>query len=333
MPELTAPTADVLVIAMTGATVPTGSGGYENVVLRSLRTELSVSGSAISHSGLANDVLPDLRMHKLFLEDRDRFWRLHPPLNQRGGAFVTGAFQQVTVSGRNVLLFSSDLRLNTDGPSMPVLRLAANLLQQVKPSLVLFAGLGAGVLPEHQVGDVALSASGTLALRGELEGTSLNDRTYGNAWTPDSALVEGLVFAPLQEPGLLAPSPHYGNEPASRPPVHQPQARVERLPVMTRPRVTDDLFEIPSPYATDQGLYWGDKACAVDMDAAAVAAACGEYIRCGLVIGLAVPGIRRFEYDYESSLRRAWAEHFLHSFADDAARNVALVVRRLIERA
>jgi hypothetical protein len=182
------------------------------------------------------------------------------------------------------------------------------------------------------VGDVALSVGGLLALRGELEGTPLNNRTYGHAWALGGELVQGLAFSPLQEPELLAPSPHYGNEPPPRPPVHQPQARVERLPVMTRPRVTDDLFDIPSPDPGDRGFYWGETACAVDMDAAAVAAACGEHIRCGLVIGLAVPGIRRFEYDYESSLRRAWAAHFLRSFAADAARNVAVTVRTVIER-
>jgi hypothetical protein len=123
---------------------PRNGGGYENVVLSSLRTELGVSGSATSYSGLANDVLPELRTHKLFLEDQDRFWRLHPPLSQRAGAFITAAFQLTTVSGKRVLLFSSELRLNTDGPSLPVLRLIAHLVQQVRPSLVLFAGFGAG---------------------------------------------------------------------------------------------------------------------------------------------------------------------------------------------
>lgn len=332
MPTTTLPPAEILVIAAADEFLPTNSGKFVDPVWQALREVLGLSGSPAAYSHGANEFLAELRAHKLFLEDRDRFWRLHPPLRQRRGAFITGVYHQGTAGGRSAIVFASDLRLNTDGPTMPVVRLLTQLVREAQPRLVVHVGLGAGVRAEHQIGDVVVTNRARFELRGELEGSRLNDQTYGGAWRPAPSLVDGLTFDELREPALLPPSPHYEDIPHPQPPPHRPQVRLENLPVVTRPRVTDTIFDIPSPDAGDPS-YWAEAACAVDMDAAPVAAACGELLPCAFVLGLAAPAIRRFEYDYESSLRRAWAEHMVTSFATESARNAAQVVRRIIESA
>jgi hypothetical protein len=110
-------------------------------------------------------------------------------------------------------------------------------------------------------------------------------------------------------------------------PLTAPWSEWSRLPVLTSPRITDDFFSIASP---DPGAsYWGDVACAVDMDATTVAAACGSSIQCALVVGHATPAIKRLQAD----LRQGWAEHMFKHFAEHAAENAAKVAERIVSRA
>ena len=326
------PSTEILIIAAADEFLSGDAADPVDPVWLAIRQEFGLSGTAVNYSHGANDFLAELRAHQLFLEDRDRFWRLHPPLRQREGAFIAGRYHAFSLSGRRVIAFASDLRLNTDGPTMPAMRLFTQLVREAQPRLVVYVGLGAGVLPDHQAGDVEVTPSARFELRGELEGSAVNDQTFGGAWQPDSSLFQGLAFEELREPPLLAPSPHYENVPAPQPPAHRPEVRLEKLPVVTRPLVTDTLFDIPSPDPGDRS-YWGDVACSVDMNAAAAAAACEKSVPCAIIIGLATPAIRRFENDYEGSLRRAWADVMIDSFAVPAALNAAKATRRVVERA
>jgi hypothetical protein len=213
------------------------------------------------------------------------------------------------------------------------LRLLPQIVRETEPNLVLYLGVGAGAHPEHQGGDVAVTNKARFKLRGELEGSPLNDQTFGGVWEPAPGIFQGLAFAELQEPQLLPPSPHYENIPPPQPPKHTPKVRVEALPVITRPLVSDinALFEIPSPNPEDSSYWWGEDGCAVDMDAASVGAVCGERLPCAFVIGIVSPAIHRFKYDFESNLRLAWAKHMIREFATQATINAAQVVRRIIE--
>lgn len=320
---------DVLVIGASDPFVKGADGEYVDPIWRALAETLQL-GAPTPHLEGATEYLAELRAHAMYLESRDRFWRLHPSLRQRNGAPVIGTSHRQTVGGKPVLAYCSDLRLNTDGPTTPVMRAVATLVQQTRPRLVIFVGLGGGVTEGHRAGDVAVTASARLALRGELEGVSENGQTFGGLWSPTPEHFKNLEFDKLREPALVAPSPHYAPSTAPEPPEYRPRVRLESLPVLTRPMITETTFDIPSPDSKDRS-YWGDEACAIDMDAAPVVRACGTKVPCAVVIGLATPAIVRFKFDYESSLRRAWMEHFIATFAPAAARNAAETVRRIIE--
>lgn len=325
------PAADILIV--TAADEFLGEPGAEiDPLWDALRAELGMGGLPAPYMHLTGQYLSELRTHKVFAEQRDRFPRLHPRLRHRHGAFVTGAYCRRDVNGRSVVAFVSDLRLNTDGPAMPAVRLIAQIVREVRPRLVVHAGLGAGARAEHQAGDVAVASAARFALSDELAGSALDGQTFGGIWKPDPALFDGLSFVMLQEPPLLAPSPHYEAMTSPQPPPHRPRVVVEELPVITRPIVTRALMEIPSPDAGD-AAYWGHVGCALDMDAAPTAAACKHDIPCSVVIGTAVPAIKRFPYDYDSRLRHAWAEVMLYAFGQAAALNVARTVRRIVEQA
>jgi hypothetical protein len=321
------PACDILVVEFFNDFKKLNDGSYVDPLWLALRRALNVTARDRPYSNRADTFLSELRAQKLFAEDRDRFWRLHPRLRGRGEPLL-GEHVSVQVNSRQVTLFGSDLRLNTDGPTMPVARLLSQLLSEAQPRLVVHVGLGGGVIADHQGGDVTVASRGRYLLRGELAGSAVNEQTFGGIWSAPAGLFSGINLASLQEPALMPASPHYERIPNPQPAPHTPVIRVEpTLPVLTSPRITDDFFSVASP---DTGpSYWGDIACAVDMDAATVAATCGSTTPCALVVGHATPAIKRLQAD----LRQGWAEHMFDHFAEAAAENAAKVVERIVSRA
>lgn len=332
MSAATLPASDVLVICATHDFLAstTAQRRFVDPIWEAVRSVLGATGRPQPYLQGAQ-FLAELRAHANFLESKDRFFRLWPRLRDSVGVPASGVFQTAKVGTKTVCLLSCDLRLGTDGPTTPVLRLLPLAVDEARPKLVVHVGLGCGTRTEHQAGDVVVSNLAQFFLRGELQGLAINGGTFGGAWTPNAATLGTQTFAQLQEPALLPPSPHYENAPRPQPAAHVPTMRIEHLPVLTRPLITDLAFDVASPAAGDAS-YWGDAGCAVDMDAAATAAACGANRACAMVIGLSSPAILRLPVDYESSLRRAWCETMIDLFATAAAANAAQVVRRIIER-
>jgi len=270
-------------------------------------------------------VLQDLQAYRLVQEDRDRYFRLHPRLDNRWGAYYT-----VDLGPARVMLFRSDLRLNTDGPTLPVLRMLPRLLDEAQPELVLSVGLGGGVRADERVGDVSIASAATFRLGGELDADERNGTTADSPWRADEAWFQGLAFPALREPALIPPSPNYPAQAGGwpQPAEHTPTVRIESRPLATAPALTRHMFRLAS---FDQGAqdYLGDEACAVDMDAAPVAHVCQGRVPFGFVTGVAVPALRDFRDDYQDALRYAWCDVFFEEFGERAAVNAAAVAERI----
>ncbi len=270
-------------------------------------------------------VLAELYNYKLLQERRDRVWLLHPPIEGR-----FGRYHSIDVGGQRVCILRSDLRLNTGGPTMPVLAMLSQLIEQAEPKLVLSVGLGGGATAEQRVGDVVVSSQARFRLDGELKTSSLNGKTFGGHWQPRSSWFGQMRFEPLQDPALISPSQQYGppdapDEPV-RPPPHTPRVRVVDAPVVTCPRLTSHGFSLSTIRRTDSP---SEPMAAVEMDGAPVAAACDGRADCGFIVGLAVPALYRFSADHGYNLRRAWGDIFMAHSCDAAAENCAQVVRHV----
>jgi nucleoside phosphorylase len=68
-----------------------------------------------------------------------------------------GTFWRTTISGKSVVVFKSDSHLSQDGPDAPNVQVWQQIIDQVKPSLVLTTGTGGGIGNELEVGDVIVS--------------------------------------------------------------------------------------------------------------------------------------------------------------------------------
>lgn len=306
-----------------------GAGRLDDPLWAALDEALSI-GRARSYTRGLHTVLPALQLRQLVLDARDAFFRIQPQMNGRWGTFHDALDDRA-------LVFRSDRRLNTDGPAMPVLDMLAQIVTERRPRLVISVGLGGGVRPEHQVGDVVVTSRARFGLTGELDSYKDNERTFGTDGPVSEDWFADLRFDELREPALLGSSPAFRPPEAGwpQPPAHRPVIRVDReRPVLTRPALDANTFTPAPARSSPRNPFLGDNAAAVDMDAAAAAKACQDAnVPFAAVLGLVVPALEVMEDDWDRSLRDAWAEVFTREYSTAAATNAAAVVRRICERA
>ncbi|MGH3823647.1 MAG: hypothetical protein ACRDRA_12590 [Pseudonocardiaceae bacterium] len=303
--------------------------GARDPLWAALDEALSIGNGSPYKRGF-NTVLPALQLRQLVLEDRDAPFRIQPQMNRRWGTFHGALDGTVSV-------FRSDRRLNTDGPAMPVLDMLAQILAERRPRLVISVGLGGGVRPEHQVGDVVVTSRARFDLTGELDSYEGNDRTFGTEDAVSEDWFADLRFDELREPALFGSSPAFRMPAAGwpQPPAHRPLIRVDRdHPILTRPALVTNTFNPAPTRSSPRNPYLGDDAAAVDMDAAAAAKACQDAnVPFVAVVSLVVPALEVMQDDWDRSLRDAWADVFTREYSTAAAANAAAVVRRICERA
>jgi nucleoside phosphorylase len=68
-----------------------------------------------------------------------------------------GAYWSTAINGKSILVFKSESHLSQDGPQVPNLLVWKQLIDEVKPKLVLTTGTGGGIGATFEVGDVIVS--------------------------------------------------------------------------------------------------------------------------------------------------------------------------------
>jgi nucleoside phosphorylase len=68
-----------------------------------------------------------------------------------------GAYWKTVINGKSVIVFKSDSHLSQDGPKAPNIQVWQQLIDEVKPKLVLTTGTGGGIGRNTMVGDVIVS--------------------------------------------------------------------------------------------------------------------------------------------------------------------------------
>jgi nucleoside phosphorylase len=194
---------------------------------------------------------------------------------------------------------------------------------------VVSVGFGGGVNASQRAGDVVVTTSARYRLGGDLAGFDQNDELFGGRWQPPNDWFTGTTFQKTSEPLVVAPSPNYKQRALAQQAAFAPLLSLETRPVVTAPLLTEDGFFLSAPGKSSPD-YLGKTACATDMDAAPVAAACDRAgLNCAFVVALTVPLLMRYAYDYRARLRRAWADHYFATFAERAAQNAARTVRAI----
>lgn len=225
---------------------------------------------------------PTLRLHQL-IQKEDIASRGSPSLNASRpgsgswGQGVLGNFVRTRIGDLTVLLFRSQLHLNTDGRELPLPNLVRQIIAESRPLLVLSVGTAGGVSPDDRLGDVVVSNAAAFHLGSEFEDAAFNHTQYTSAWPPSTryqSVAETAQNMPLiYEAPLTGPTPHYaavmprdGIRPSPPPGRGHCLMRIASLPILTT-----DFFEFGT---TANRL---DRVgSAVEMGDAAVAAACDQ---------------------------------------------------------
>jgi hypothetical protein len=92
-----------------------------------------------------------------------------------------GTYWTATIGGRRVTLFKSDSHMSQDGPKLPNADVWRQIIDDVRPSLVITTGTGGGIGPTEEVGDVVVSPFVTFSCRGPFK--PLDGKTYRSSAT------------------------------------------------------------------------------------------------------------------------------------------------------
>jgi nucleoside phosphorylase len=69
-----------------------------------------------------------------------------------------GTFWTTTIGSKKVVIFKSDSHMSQDGPELPAIDVWRQIINEVRPSLVITTGTAGGIGQEFEVGDVIVSS-------------------------------------------------------------------------------------------------------------------------------------------------------------------------------
>jgi hypothetical protein len=89
-----------------------------------------------------------------------------------------GAYWTTTIGKKKVVIFKSDSHMSQDGPKLPNEDVWRQIIQEVKPKLVLTTGTAGGIGKQFEVGDVVVSSSLRFDCTSKFKSESFHDANY-----------------------------------------------------------------------------------------------------------------------------------------------------------
>ncbi len=110
---------------------------------------------------LADTLTPGYPSQTAWYDYTHNFQTEYVPLIRSGAPALEskrlGSYFPTTIGGKRALCFKSELHFSQDGPKMPIAKLWAQLIQEVKPKLVITTGTAGGIGSAVELGDVAVA--------------------------------------------------------------------------------------------------------------------------------------------------------------------------------
>jgi len=200
-----------------------------------------------------------------------------------------GSWFLTQIGNKKVMCYKSELHLNQDGiatgpgtATLPVKDMFRQLIEEVKPKLVITTGTSGGVYLEHNLGDVVVTRGAKFRLADEFKNEPFNGKSYRCPWGIDTAYfykakeLMGLYKDRLKEPGFAPPTKHYPfTGPLIEAPSSAPDIRLDGVAEMPafHPILTTDFFEFGT-----SGNHLELEGCAVEMGDAVLGLVCDEMI-------------------------------------------------------
>jgi hypothetical protein len=156
------------------------------------------------------------------------------PFNDKQSRFfhMLGGYYMSTIGGSDVICFKSNLHVSTDGSKLPLLDLWGQILDEVKPKLIITTGTGGGVGSNILLGDVVVAKETIFDLLGHFKNEPYAHQGLNCNNGPMS-------FMPLVENSLVEPNAARLRpvRPAGAPKVYYPGSSIADPKI-----VTTDIF-------------------------------------------------------------------------------------------
>jgi len=248
---------------------------------------LVVTWTAAEHDALADVFTPGIARARWFPYRRN--FATHFQALIRNGAPARasgrlGSWYPVQVGQTSVVVFKSELHLNQDGIStgegtatLPVADLFRQLIDEVRPRVVLSVGTAGAVYGNHELGDVVVTRAARFRLSDEFRNERFNATTYTSDWAiPRTQLAHARTMMKTLEPRLREPAfgPPTARYPFPgglvQPPANHPDIKLDgtQLPAF-QPILTTDYFEFGT-----SANHLDDQGCAVEMGDAVLGLVC-----------------------------------------------------------
>lgn len=222
---------------------------------------LAVTWTVAEVNALADTLTPGFESRSWYRYDRffatkykDKIRRGAPALkaNRLGSYFPT------RVGDVDLLCFKSELHLNQDGvktgpgtATLPVADLFRQMIQEVKPRLVITVGTAGATFGDHELGDVMITRAARFRLSQEFKNEPFNGKTYRCDFAlPQSRLTAAKALLDahkdkLVEPAFGPPTKLYHFQgPLIQPPDNDPDFKLDGRDFQAfLPMLTTDFFE------------------------------------------------------------------------------------------
>lgn len=182
-----------------------------------------------------------------------------------------GSWHLSKVGSTSILIIRSELHLNSDGPTLPLLRFVQQLLEDCQPKLIISTGTSGGVDKSHVLGDVVISPAARFRLTDEFASASFNRKIYSSGYHPNEALIDKAdeLLLKVPEVSVLPPTTQFESDTA----IEEGEVRKPKLILEDRPILTTDYFEFGTTDPLNDLSRYG---CCVEMGDAAVGMAIEE---------------------------------------------------------
>jgi hypothetical protein len=214
-----------------------------------------------------------------------------------------GSYFPTEIGGKSVLCYKSELHLNQDGmetspgapgnATLPVKDMFHQLIDEVKPSLVITAGTAGGVYAGQDLGTVVMTRGAKFRVQKEFKNAPFKGKTYTSDWDVPTKhfdktlqLMGGFKDKLADPPELIPPTVNYSKPVGGYPtPSHANKpdiwldgrtvGGVEQMPKF-HPMLTTDYFE----FGTSKN-HLEAEGCAVEMGDAVLGLAIEERRQAG----------------------------------------------------
>ncbi|HKY16461.1 MAG TPA: hypothetical protein VJM33_16160 [Microthrixaceae bacterium] len=242
---------------------------------------------------LADVLTPGVDASKRWYRYNRRFDHYLPSIRDGAPArFVKrlGSYHPAKVGTRRVLCFKSELHMNQDGiehedgkATLPVADLFRQLIDEVRPELVITVGTAGGTFADHELGDVVVTRAAKFQVTKEFRNQPYAGKTFKSGFTvPTKRLAAarrlmGVHKDRLVEPDFVPPTKRY-LAPDGQPPAviagiaNDPDIKLDGRDFKAfLPMLTTDFFEFgTSANQLDR------RGCGVEMGDAVLGLVCKE---------------------------------------------------------